>query len=101
MIRFRDGQLEPLTIDQQPETSALGLHESIITNVCVESLRPNDGVLLTTRGLTAALDVDAIVAALQLLEPRAVVNELVRRAIARGDSDNVTCVYGRWRPILL
>lgn len=101
VIRVRDGHLEPLTTDQRPETSALGLYEGVIANVCVEGLRPNDGVLVTTRGLTAALDDDAIVAALQHAAPRAIVNELIRRATARGNSDNVTCVYGHWRPILL
>jgi protein phosphatase len=101
VIRFREGRLERLTADQPVETCALGLGDSTKVDVCVEGLRPHDGVLVTTRGLTAALDDATIVAALQDRDPRESVNELIRCALARGASENVTCVYGRWRPILL
>lgn len=120
VIRFREGRLERLTTDHRvltdpltrsraaPEgghepntlTRAIGLGESIVPEVCLEALRPNDGVLLATDGLTGVVDDDTIVATLQRARyPHAIVDALIQRALERGAHDNVTCVYGHWRAI--
>jgi protein phosphatase len=123
VIRFREGRLERLTTDHRLEmdhvmrsrltpeairaagpnalTRAIGRGESVTTDVCVEGLRPGDGILLATDGLTALVDDETIAATIQRVRsPRAIVDELIRCALARGTPDNTTCVFGRWRPIL-
>lgn len=119
VIRFREGRLERLTTDHQlgtdldtrseltPEeiqgqdprvlTRAIGLAEHIAPEVCVEALRPRDGILVTTDGLTAVVGDDTINAVVQhYRSPRAIVNELIQCALAAGGPDNITCVYGHW-----
>jgi serine/threonine protein phosphatase PrpC len=83
VIRFREGHLERLTTDHRPDTDllvrsqltpaaiqaagpnvltrAIGLRESVTTDVSLEALRPNDGILLTTDGLTAVCGGDVVV----------------------------------------
>jgi serine/threonine protein phosphatase PrpC len=123
VTRFREGRLERLTTDHclgtdplsrvrigleaspgseaNALTRAIGLEESITTDVCLEALRPNDGILLSTDGLTAVVDDETIVATIKRVRtPRAIVNELIRCALAQGAPDNTSCVYGLWRPIL-
>jgi protein phosphatase len=123
VIRFREGQFQRLTTDHRLETDhvmrsrltpeaiqaagpnaltrAIGRGESVTTDVCVEALRPNDGILVTTDGLTAVVDDDTITATVRACRhPRAIVDALIRCALGRGASDNVTVVYGHWRPIL-
>ena len=120
VLRFRDGRIQRLTIDHgiendllmrkrlPPEaleaygsdtlTRGIGLGESLRPEVCVESLRADDGILVTTDGLTCVVDDDRIAAALQRHpDPQDAVDMLVRLALASGAPDNITVVYGRWR----
>ncbi len=121
VTRFRDGRLERLSTDRRLGTDplsrarmageasgtdpnaltrAIGLEESVTTDVYLEALRPDDAILLATDGL-AVVDDDTIVATIQRVHsPRAVVDELTRCALARGAPDNTTCVFGRWRALL-
>ena len=122
VLRFRDGCIQRLTIDHRlasdllmrkrmpPEaletygpdtlTRGIGLGESIRPDVCVEALRPDDGILVTTDGLTCVVDDDTIAAALQRHPvPRHAVDKLVRLALASGAPDNITVVHGRWRVV--
>jgi serine/threonine protein phosphatase PrpC len=123
VIRFRDDRLERLTTDHRlgtdldaqrrftPEelqvrdpnllTRALGLRDAVAPELCVEVVRPNDGILVTTDGLTAVVDDHTILATLRhYRSPRAIVDQLIECALAAGAPDNVTCVYGHWRPRL-
>jgi serine/threonine protein phosphatase PrpC len=55
LIRGRLPTLGPDTL-----TRGIGLRESITPEVRVEALLPNDGVLVTTDGLTSVVDDDTI-----------------------------------------
>ena len=122
VLRFRDGRVQRLTIDHRLEldllvrkrlppealktygpdtlTRGIGLGESIHPDVCVEPLRPDDGILVTTDGLTCVVDDDRITAALQRHpDPRDAVDMLVGLALAAGAPDNISLVYGRWRVV--
>jgi len=101
VMRFRNGELERLTADHRRDgklTRAIGLAEREVGDVSVEVLRAEDGVLLTTAGLTNVLDADTIASILRRVRsPRATVDELINAALRRGAPQNLTCVYGRWR----
>jgi protein phosphatase len=122
VLRFRDGRLQRLTVDHRLQddvvvrerlspdalethgpdtlTRAIGLRESIQPDVCVETLHPDDGILVTTDGLTCVLDDDTIAGTLRSHpNPRAAVDVLVRLALGSGAPDNIALVYGRWREI--
>ncbi len=122
VLRFRDGRIQRLTIDHRLEndlavrsrlapdvlktygpdtlTRAIGLGESIKPDVCIEALLPNDGILVTTDGLTGVVDDDTIAATLQRHpDPRDAADVLVRLAVASGAPDNIAFVYGHWRVI--
>ena len=123
VIRVREGRLERLTTEQRLATNllmrsrfmpqavqgsdpnaltrAIGLGESVTPEVYLEALRANDGILVTTDGLTAVVDDDTIAETVQRCRfPQAIVDELIHCALVRGAPDNTTCVYGHWRPIL-
>lgn len=120
--RFRDGRLERLTRDHRvgrdpagtdpsseaPATGelgltrAVGLAETITVDAFVEKVRPNDGVLLATDGLTDVVGDAAILEIFQRsADPHAIVEELVRAAVSRGAPGNVTAVYAQWRAVAL
>jgi PPM family protein phosphatase len=122
VLRFRDGRLQRLTVDHRlkhdvlvrerlppdalesygPDTltRAIGLGESVQPDVYVETLHPNDGILVTTDGLTCVVD-EATIAATLHDHPDSgdAVDMLVRLALASGAPDNLALVYGRWRVI--
>jgi PPM family protein phosphatase len=123
VIRFREDRLERLTTDHRlasdplmrtrltPEvlqmtepdalTRAIGRGETVAVEVSVEAIRADDGVLLTTDGLTAVVDDSTIVATIQRCRtPLAIVDALIQCALERNAPDNVTCIYGHWRSIL-
>jgi serine/threonine protein phosphatase PrpC len=123
VVRLRDGRPERLTTDHQlktdldarsrltaeeiqredPEslTRAIGLQATIAPDVCIEALRPNDGILVTSDGLTAVVDDDTIAAVVQHYRtPEVIVDQLIQCALTAGAPDNVTCVYGHWRPLV-
>jgi protein phosphatase len=120
VLRFREGRIQRLTTDHRLETDALvrdglgpgalkmlgsdtltrgiGLREGVTPEVRVETLRPDDIVLVATDGLTRVVDDDTIAATLRRHRtPRAAVDALVRCTLAAGAPDNVTCVLGCWK----
>jgi protein phosphatase len=122
VLRFREGCIERLTTDHRLQTDLLvrsllppealtahapdtltrgiGLRESILPDVRVEALLPDDGVLLATDGLTVVVD-DATIAAtlLRHRHPQSAVDALVQCAVAAGAPDNIACVYGVWHVV--
>jgi protein phosphatase len=121
VIRVRQGRVERLTVDHRRGTDplvlsapaasgsndpkaltrAIGLGEGLAPEVCVEGLHDHDAILLVTAGLAAVLDDEAILAAFQRSRQAGqVANDLIHQALARSVPDNVTCVVGRWRPLL-
>jgi protein phosphatase len=120
VLRLREGQLQRLTVDHRVDTDLLvrrqlppealktygpntltrgiGLGEKVVPEIGVEPLLPDDGVLVTTDGLTAVVD-DATIAAtlLRHRSPQAAVNALIRCALDAGAPDNIACVYAHWR----
>jgi protein phosphatase len=120
VLRLREGQLQRLTVDHRVDTDLLvrrqlppealkkygpntltrgiGLGGKFVPEIRVEPLLPDDGVLVTTDGLTAIVD-DATIAAtlLQHRSPQAAVDALIRCALDAGAPDNIACVYAHWR----
>ncbi len=120
VLRLRERLIQRLTVDHRVDTDlqmrsqlppealktygpntltrGIGLGENVVPEVKVEPLLPDDGVLLTTDGLTAVVD-DATIAAtlLQHRSPQAAVDALIRCALDAGAPDNIACVYAHWR----
>ncbi|MDE2040345.1 MAG: serine/threonine-protein phosphatase [Elusimicrobia bacterium] len=99
---FRDGRLRALTADhslpglQNVLTRAVGAEKDVRVDVAEHSLAAGDVVLLVSDGLTKMVDDSAIAeAAARGDRPRALVYDLVARALNAGGEDNVTVVAAR------
>ena len=103
VMRFRKGELEPLTTDHRRGTEltrAMGLADRVIPDICVEAIHAGDGILLATAGLTSVLDHDTVAAILHHdRSPRALADDLINAALRRTAPQNLTCVVGRWKSL--
>lgn len=119
--RIREGSIERLTRDHSwverqvergllaPEeaarhpqrhvlTRSLGDPETPEPELLTETVRPGDLLLLCSDGLTEGLeDSDILALARRQGDPQALAEELVRQAVERDGTDNVTVVAARYR----
>jgi PPM family protein phosphatase len=80
-------------------TRAVGSAEECVPDLSIEDLQVGDRYLLCTDGLTDAVDDAAIGEALEKLPASEVPAALADRAIARGNSDNVTVMVVEVRAV--
>lgn len=116
LYRLRDGQLELLTADHtrfgEPYrnggtvplelqhtnqlTSALGVGPQVTVAVGCEEIRGGDVLLLSSDGVTGLIPPEAIAQVLaEMPSPGQAGDELVKRALAAGGSDNASVVVVR------
>jgi len=75
-------------------TRALGVSETVATDVSTVELMPGDRIVLCTDGLHGMVEDDEIRRIVSGVSPDTAVQELVNLANARGAPDNVTVVVG-------
>lgn len=102
VYRWRGGQLLQLTRDHSPGadgrwnsnavTRAVGGQSAIELDVLTEPVRPGDRFLLCSDGLTRAVPEDRIGVHMEIADPRAAVDALIRTTLAAGAPDNVTAL---------
>ena len=96
---IRDGAIRQLTTDHSGEAASsitrfLGDPRGVQPDIFVETLRPEDRLVLCSDGLTRHVS-DAEIASAMTEEPERAADALVTLARARGGEDNVTViVYG-------
>jgi len=90
------GELTPEEAENHPSsnviTRAVGVHERLLVDVLEAPVKPGDRFLICSDGLFRDVKADELKACLANPTPQQALRDLVKQALDRGGSDNVTAI---------
>lgn len=91
---YKRGEITAEEVDNHPSsnviTRAVGVHDTLVVDVLEAPVKPGDRFLVCSDGLFKDVNTEEIKSCLSAPTPNQALRDLVKQALARGGTDNVT-----------